>query len=143
MKNPLIDVTENTKGEDDAIVETEYSENEEDAFDDLANGSDPVKTVDKKVHKKAEEEAKAQFLLRLEKSNEQRKQEKEKKKKEKWIDKFNWALLRSDIEAYGYKYSFKSIMTKMLLMFAAIIGICCVLKLQWIYIFMVLLWQHH
>ena len=133
------DVAEKTEGEADVDVETEDIENEEDAFDDLANGSDPVKTVDKTVHKKAEEEAKAQFLLRLEKSNEQQKKEKESKKKEKWIDKFNWALLRSDIEAYGYKYSFKSIMTQMLLMFAAIIGIYCVLKLQWIYIFMVLL----
>ena len=62
------------------------------------------------------------------------KKEKKRERRKEILDAFNWAMLRKEIEAYGYHYSFKEIMFQMLKYFALVVLVSWVLRLHFQYI---------
>ena len=67
------------------------------------------------------------------------KKARKRERRKAFIDRFNWAMLRKEIESYGYHYSFRDIMFQMLRYFVVVGVICYVLQLKFIYIFMLAL----
>lgn len=81
-----------------------------------------------------EEEAAMKNMDR--KARKKRKRDVKRQKRQKFLNRFNWAVLRREIEGYGYRYSFVAIMKQMLVYFALVGAISYVLQLHFQYIFM-------
>lgn len=62
------------------------------------------------------------------------KKQRKKQKRKDFFDRFNWSLLREEIESYGYHYSFGAIMKQMAKYFVGVGVISYVLQLDIVYI---------